>query len=131
MFVLLLPKPLESLAPLPEVIAACTGKSAASKKTQQQYEEMLQSLGAEFYILRQAPIEDIKRTAGPCIAEGIRRLRIGQVERKPGFDGEYGVISLLSPSEIEQLNGQISLFGADVPKKTSKQQSKIQKTTAV
>ena len=33
-------------------------------------------------------------------------------------------------SEIEQLNGQISLFGADVPKKTSKQQSKIQKTTA-
>ncbi|MFR1214004.1 MAG: UvrD-helicase domain-containing protein [Acutalibacteraceae bacterium] len=89
---------------------------------------MLQSLGSEFYILRQAPIEDIKRTAGPCIAEGIRRLRIGQVERKPGFDGEYGVISLLSPSEIEQLNGQISLFGADVPKKTSKQQSKIQTT---
>ena len=38
------------------------------------------------------------------------------------------MISLLSPSEIEQLNGQISLFGADVPKKTSKQQSKIQTT---
>lgn len=123
-------KPFESLAPLPEVVAACTGKSVASKKTQQQYEEMLQSLGSEFYILRQAPIEDIKRTAGPCIAEGIRRLRIGQVERKPGFDGEYGVISLLSPSEIEQLNGQISLFGADVPKKSSKQQSKIQTIAA-
>ena len=120
-------KPFESLTPLPEVIAACTGKSVASKKTQQQYEEMLQSLSSEFYILRQAPIEDIKQTAGPCIAEGIHRLRIGQVERKPGFDGEYGTISLLRPSEIEQLNGQISLFGADIPEKTSKQQSKIQK----
>lgn len=40
------------------------------------------------------------------------------------------MISLLSPSEIEQLNGQISLFGADVPKTTSKQQRKIQTTTA-
>ena len=28
-------KPFESLAPLPEVVAACTGKSVASKKTQQ------------------------------------------------------------------------------------------------
>lgn len=110
-------RPFESLAPLPEVIAACTGKSVSSKKTQEQYEEMLHALGAEFYILRQAPIEDIERTAGSCIAEGIRRLRIGQVERKPGYDGEYGVISLLSPSEIEQFNGQISLFGAEIPKK--------------
>ena len=121
-------RPFESLAPLPEVIAACTGKSVSSKKTQEQYEEMLHALGAEFYILRQAPIEDIERTAGSCIAEGIRRLRIGQVERKPGYDGEYGVISLLSPSEIEQFNGQISLFGAEIPKKTSKQQSKMQKS---
>ena len=36
-------------------------------------------------------------TAGPCVAEGIRRLRAGQVERRAGFDGEYGVISLLTP----------------------------------
>ena len=88
---------------------------------------MLQSLGSEFYILRQAPIEDIKQTAGPCIAEGIHRLRIGQVERKPGFDGEYGTISLLRPSEIEQLNGQISLFGADIRKRLPNSKVKYKK----
>ena len=28
------------------------------------------------------------------LAEGIRRLRAGEVIRKPGFDGEYGKIEL-------------------------------------
>ena len=97
-------KPFESLAPLPEVIAASTGISATSKKTSEQYERMLRTLGPEFYILRQASIADIEQAAGSCIAEGIRRLRLGKVERKAGFDGEYGTISLLTPSEIEQFN---------------------------
>ena len=57
-------------------------------------------------------MEDIARAAGPCVAEGIRRLRAGQVERRAGFDGEYGVISLLTPGEIARFSGQISLFGA-------------------
>ena len=84
-------KPFESLAPLPEVIAASTGKSVGAKATLERYEQMLSQLGAEFYILREASITDIEQAAGPCIAEGIRRLRCGQVERKAGFDGEYAV----------------------------------------
>lgn len=76
---------------------------------------MLQTLGPEFYILREAPLEDISHIAGPCVAEGIRRLRAGQVARRAGFDGEYGEITLLTPAEIEQFSGQISLFGLDSP----------------
>lgn len=108
-------KPFESLAPLPEVLAASTGGSATGKKTLEQYERMLQTLGPEFYILREAPLEDITQIAGPCVAEGIRRLRAGQVVRRAGFDGEYGEITLLTPAEIEQFSGQISLFGLDSP----------------
>lgn len=103
-------KPFESLAPLPEVIAASTGASAAGKKVMEQYERLLHELGPEFHILRQSPIEEIERLAGPCVAEGVRRLRKGQVERRPGFDGEYGTISLLTPAEIEQYSGQMSLL---------------------
>lgn len=106
-------RPFESLAPLPEVIAASTGAPAAGKKTLALYERMLRELGPEFPILRQVPLEDIGRAAGPCVAEGIRRLRLGQVERRPGFDGEYGAISLLTPGEIQRLGGQLSLFGAE------------------
>ena len=113
-------KPFESLAPLPEVIAASTGVSAASKHTSELYERMLHALGAEFSILREVPIEDIGRVAGPCVAEGIRRLRAGQVNRRPGFDGEYGTISLLSPAEIAQFSGQMSLFGVEAPRRGAK-----------
>ena len=106
-------RPFESLAPLPEVLAACTGVSATCKRTVTLYERMLSELGTEFYILREAPDTDIERIAGPCIAEGIRRLRAGKVELRAGFDGEYGTISLLTPSEIERLNGQTSLFAVE------------------
>ena len=110
-------KPFESLAPLPEVIAASTGASPTAKRTMELYEQLLAELGPEFPILREVPVEDIGCIAGPCVAEGVRRLRMGQVERRPGFDGEYGVISLLTPGEIQRLQGQLSLFGAEPAKK--------------
>lgn len=108
-------RPFESLAPLPEVIAASTGLSAAGKRANEIYETLLSSLGPEFHILREAPLADVEQAAGSCIAEGLRRLRAGQVVRDPGYDGAYGTVSLLSPEEIEQLNGQVSLFGAAAP----------------
>ncbi|WP_434309938.1 UvrD-helicase domain-containing protein [Hominifimenecus sp. rT4P-3] len=103
-------KHFESLVPLPEVIAASIGGSAAGKKVQQQYGQMLYRLGAEFPILREVPVEDIRKVAGPLVAEGIKRLREGKVERTPGFDGEYGTIHLLDTQEMDFLQGQLSLF---------------------
>ena len=96
-------KPFESLAPLPEVIAASTGLPAASKRTAAVYEAMLRELGPEFRILRESSIGDIAQAAGPLAAEGVRRLRRGQVELRAGFDGAYGAVTLLSPQEREAL----------------------------
>ena len=106
-------KPFESLVPLPEVIAASTGASAAGKKVQETCDRMVGALGPEFFILRQAPIEDIRHAAGPLVAEGISRLREGRVKRTPGYDGEYGKIGLLSEEDISSLEGQLSLFSAE------------------
>ncbi len=87
-------KPFESLVPLPEVIGASVGRGAAGVKVQREYRRLLAELGPEFEILRNIPPEDIRRAAGNRVAEGIQRLRNGQVECVPGFDGEYGVIRL-------------------------------------
>ena len=87
-------RPYESLMPLPEVISACVGFSTASKKVQGQYEALLEKMGAEFTILREVPPEDIRKAGGEVLTEGIRRLRAGEVVRKPGSDGEYGKIEL-------------------------------------
>ena len=70
-------KKYESLVPLPEVISACMGYSTASKKVQGCFEQMIQTLGTEFDILRNVPSEDIKSCAGERIAEGIENVRTG------------------------------------------------------
>ena len=100
----------ESLVPLSEVIAASTGKSSGSAKVAAEYKSMLGKLGPEFSILRDIPLKDIRRAAGPCVEEGIKRLRSGDVTRIPGYDGEYGTVMIVSKDEIDELYGQISLF---------------------
>ncbi len=100
----------ESLIPLPELIGAALGCSPASVKAEKMYRTMLQKLGAEFPILREIPVEEIRGVAGTRIAEGIGRLRGGEVTWNPGFDGEYGTFYLFTRSELHDADGQLSLF---------------------
>lgn len=128
-------KPFESLVPLPEVIAASTGMSAAGKKVNAQFEKMLTELGPEFSILRDVPLEDIRHSAGACVEEGVRRLRKKEVRREPGFDGEYGKIHIIEKEEMDRINGQITLFdtlgiaAAGEPKKKRKIKTKKKQST--
>ena len=103
-------KAYESLVPLPEVIGASIGRSAASVKVMREYHSMLERLGPEFEILRTIPLEEIRRQAGTLIAEGVFRLRQGRAERTPGFDGVYGKIFLFQPEELVNPDGQMSFL---------------------
>ncbi len=105
-----LDRPFESLMPLPELLADCLGVSPASKRVQAAYFALLSRLGPEFSILRELPAEALEREAGFAAGEGLRRLRAGKVLRQPGFDGQYGVISLFAPHELELLGGQTTLL---------------------
>ena len=106
--------PFERIVPLPEIIGASVGRSAAGAAVGQAYEAMLAQLGPEFAILRELPLEDIRRVAGPCVAEGVRRVRAGELRWEPGFDGEYGRVEILSRDEIGAFSGQLS-FDAPAP----------------
>ena len=109
------PRLFERLVPLPEVIASSTGRTAGGKKVLLQYDELLRELGPELHILRETPLADIETAAGPCVAEGIRRLRAGEVELSPGYDGEYGTVRLLDQSDIDRLTGQLRFFSEAGP----------------
>ena len=109
------PRRFESLVPLAEVIAASTGLSPASKQGQKLYQALLRHIGPELFILRLAPLEGIEQRAGALVAEGIRRLRAGRVDIRPGYDGEYGKITIIRPEEAPLLLGQLSLL--DGPEK--------------
>lgn len=104
-------RPFESLLPLPELLADVLGASTASKRVQAAYFGLLKRLGPEFRILRECAPEEMERAAGPAAAEALRRLRQGRVRRQPGYDGEYGRITLFAPHELELLAGQTALFG--------------------
>ena len=108
----------ESLVPLPEVIGASSGHSAASKKVEKEYMHMLSELGPEFEILRNIPLDDICRVSGNRIAEGIGRLS-GREKWSglPGFDGEYRNHPSFQHRRAEQYTeGQMDFFGMLVSK---------------
>jgi len=97
----------EKLVELDKIIAESLAlKSRTSKKVQAIYEAMLNTWGSELEILRRATIEEIAKNFGAMIAEGIRRVRVGELTVSPGFDGQYGVVSIFSEKE----KGQSKLF---------------------
>jgi len=106
----------ERLVPLSEVVAGSFGLTSASKKVKEQYDSLLRGLGPELYILREAPLEDIARKAGILVAEGIRRLRSGNINIEPGYDGEYGKIRIFDKSELSSLSGQLSFLSTPGPR---------------
>ena len=115
-------KPFESLIPLPELMGEALGASAASKKVQAAYLDLLGKLGPEFTILREKTPEDIETAGGFLLGEAVRRLRAGKVIRQGGYDGEYGVIRVFQAGEKETLQGQVSLLpGASAPAKKKAQ----------
>ncbi len=102
--------PYEYLIPLDEVIGAAVGVGPKSKKVRAVYDRLLAELGPELEVLRRAGCAAIESCAGPLVAEGVRRMRCGEVEIYPGHDGEYGAISVFSEEERTRLKGQGALF---------------------
>ena len=85
-----------AIVPLQEIIACCFQVGQSSKKVQAMYQHLLEFIGNEFYILLQAPIDEIAKCSTQEIAHFIQAIRQEQVLLKPGYDGIYGSISLLS-----------------------------------
>lgn len=119
------PVPFESLVPLEEVLSACLGCAPGSARAARACQMLLKEFGPEFTVLRETPLEEISRVAGPIAAEGLRRMRTGELTLYPGYDGEYGRIQLFSPEELSDFSGQTSLFGfAPKPAKTADRQAR-------
>ncbi len=111
-----------SLVPLPELLSELFNVGPASKKIAGIYGKLINRFGSEFTLLMDTPIEDIKETA-PMLAMAVERVRNKRVIRKPGFDGEFGVIKVFEANEKAELGGQLSLFGQQ-PSKLRKKKDK-------
>ncbi|MBN2374354.1 UvrD-helicase domain-containing protein [bacterium] len=102
--------PYKSLIPLTEIISDFMGCGKNSKMVSQLYFKLINNIGPEWKILQFAPVEELRKYACATLADGIDRVRKGNVRIEPGFDGEYGTISVFQPDERMGRKSQISLF---------------------
>ena len=86
--------PYKSLVPLPEILANVFGCGVNTKRVKKQYDEMIEKIGNEFYILIEADLEKIEKSSSKQIAIAIDRVRKGNIFVKPGYDGEFGVVKI-------------------------------------
>lgn len=106
-------RPFRNLIPLPELVAEAEDCGAATKRVRGICAALFERVGNELHVLQDAPIEDIARAAGPVVAEGVRRMRKGEVSIAAGYDGEFGSVKLFSGSERRALGGQTTLLTAE------------------
>jgi DNA helicase II / ATP-dependent DNA helicase PcrA len=99
-----------NLVALPEILGEITATGPASRAVERGYGRLLAALGPELAILQSAPLEDIARADSSLLAEGIARLRAGNVMRDAGYDGEYGIIRLFSDDELSEKRAGRLLF---------------------
>jgi uncharacterized protein (TIGR00375 family) len=94
----------EHLIQLHEILGEIHGVGPKSKTVESQLNHLVATLGAELDILRKVPVDEIGKAGGDELREAITRLRRGDVRRVPGYDGEYGVITLFEPGELRNRN---------------------------
>ena len=90
-----------SLVQLPEIVGEMLATGPKSKKVVGEVGRLVAALGPELSILRETPLDDLRRAGGSLLSEGIARLRRGEVIRDAGYDGEYGTIRLFQPGELQ------------------------------
>lgn len=85
-------KPYYKILPLHEVIALAKTSTLASKKTWETYNKLIGKFGNEFNILLNIGTVDLRKILGndELLVQLIIENRIGNINVKPGFDGQYG-----------------------------------------
>lgn len=87
--------PSKHLVPLQEVIAETFNVGSNSVRVKREYERLV-AMNTEFEILLDLPEDALYRIADKKIAEGILKVRAGDIHIIPGYDGVYGNVSIFS-----------------------------------
>ncbi len=100
------------MIPLEEIISATLGRGVKTKTVQREYMRITDTLGTEFEVLLELPIEEIAKAAHPDVARAVGKVRSGEVSISPGFDGEFGKIRIFGKDEEITPKGpsQLGLF---------------------
>ncbi len=91
-----------NLVQLPQIVGEIMATGAKSKKVAREVSRLVAAFGPEIRILSDVPLDELSRAGGSLLAEAVARLRRGEVRREAGYDGEYGVVRLFGPGELDR-----------------------------
>ncbi len=99
----------KSVVPLAEIIGDALGVSSDSVKVEREYFQLIKNFGNEFNILLEVSEKELKTKCSQTIAKSIINMRKGNIDIVPGYDGEYGKVSVFKGDEKES-DKQLSFF---------------------
>jgi len=106
--------PYVMLVPLIEIIAESLSSTVSSQKTLDEYKKLTGNFGGEFGVLLKTEVSEVSKISGPKIAEGIEKVRKGDLVIDPGYDGVFGTVKIWSEGEdgakTEDNGEQLGLF---------------------
>ena len=85
-------RPYTRLVPLIELLAQTLGKGRATKSVSLAFHRICGELGGEVQVLTQVGFDGLERVGGEALATAVIKVRNGQVQIVPGFDGQYGTV---------------------------------------
>ena len=86
--------PFRPLVALRQVIAEGLGCGPDTKRAREAYLKLTSDLGGELSVLTTAPLADVAALSDERTAEGVGRVRAGEVQVEPGYDGLYGTVKI-------------------------------------
>ena len=104
--------PFKHVVPLEEILADALEVGVGTQTVEREYFNLIERCGTEFDVLLKTPEEQLRKVAPAKIAEGILRMRRGEVQVEPGYDGEYGKVTIFGEATAPVPAGeqQMTLF---------------------
>ena len=89
--------PYRSLVSLRQLLSEAMSVGVNTKRVQGAYASLVERFGSELNALLDAPSDEVAASLpryGRAVAEGLERVRTGDIHVVPGFDGQYGVVKV-------------------------------------
>lgn len=99
----------QMMVPLAEILSESLGVGVSSQTVQNEYNRLTENFASELNVLLRTKTEDVVRVAGEKVAEGIKRVREGNLVIDPGYDGVFGTVKIWGKKE-KAPEKQMSLF---------------------
>ncbi len=87
--------PYRSLVSLQQILSEVIGVGISAKRVQGAYMSLVELFGSELDVLLRVPAGDVAPALprfGQLLAEGLEKVRTGNIHIIPGFDGQYGTV---------------------------------------